>query len=700
MKKLLSIVLALSMVLGLCTVGYAEDASVHEDETLGFTENFETGTLNSKVWKTSTKTEIVQKEKDGNAENYAAELKNVWEGETCSASQLNFVSSNLYTAVKERFIIEFSVNFGDMDSKANLPSVYFYDADKKLFGESLALVSYTTNKDGTGKISPAGLSESGLSATKTVNSGEWLDIRTYVDIPTRMYSISVNGELLQAEDGSTTFILFNYASDRNKNINDETAQAFCDAGGYAVPLMQTSQWYSKNMVLWVDDYSIYTDCNGCAQCTPVAPSINIENGAKNVDITKTFDINFAGSYDLASVILNGKKVSDSELTDNGNGSYTYTPASVFAYDTEYTIKAAAINKYGDKAETSATFTTKYAYNMTEEDFERGLNNNKWKFSVKEPAIAEVTDDPKGEKGKVAHITADVTTHQGGQLMNDNLTLGGAQMPGDVVLSYDLMVPVEDRNPSAHSSHSVKNLAPHLYCDTGSQAWVMQMCDNAEDESIFRLKVVDGLNDAGKAAYSDTGVDIKYGEWFHVDLVINPSQSNYTVAINDVPLNKTFNLSSTFAEDKISRVRFQTMGYYGSNFNLYVDNIKIAQRIAIAPDANGNRGCYYGADGSAITALDPENVTYKARLVNNAPTAEKVTMYFALYKDDGTELDEVKVKTYTVNPGEYEDIEESFAGLGEKAYTHTIKTFYTSENMVTPYRKTMIPAPVALDSATK
>ena len=71
MKKLLSLVLALSMVLGLCTVGYAEDASVHEDEAVVFSEDFETGVINNKVWNTNSRVTVVQKEKDGNAGKYA-----------------------------------------------------------------------------------------------------------------------------------------------------------------------------------------------------------------------------------------------------------------------------------------------------------------------------------------------------------------------------------------------------------------------------------------------------------------------------------------------------------------------------------------------------------------------------------------------------------------------------------------------------
>jgi len=272
MKKTLSVFLAFLILFCVQIPSFAEKSEINSagDFVLVFEEDFESGVLNSKKWKTNTRTEVVSKPNKEGSQNLAAELKNVWETvekpdgtteNTCYNSQLNILNASARYPINNRFIYEYDIMYGDdIEKMTAAPSMYMYCNDNStLYGEGLGALTYTSNNDGTGVLSATGVSETKKTAKMVVNSNKWYSIRLDVNVSGNTYSVYVNDEPLVCDDGSSNFDLYNYNSDRNKNITLETSAEYAEKGGYVAPLFQTSRWHSTNMTFWIDNIKCYTE---------------------------------------------------------------------------------------------------------------------------------------------------------------------------------------------------------------------------------------------------------------------------------------------------------------------------------------------------------------------------------------------------------------------------------------------------------
>ncbi|MBQ4526820.1 MAG: polysaccharide deacetylase family protein [Clostridia bacterium] len=685
MKKILSLFLTFILVLSAFPTVFAEGTTEADScFTLAFSEDFESGTLNSSQWKQTTKTVVEKVEKDQNADNYAARLENIITDNgdgtvTVDASQLNMTKR---ISVSSRFKYEFSVRIGEIDKVANFPSIYLYQADNKtLLRETVGMLSYSAS---TGKIVPT-IADKSFTTTAgvAVNTNEWIDVCIYVDVASESFTAFVNGNLLKETDGTFVYDLFANATD------SEALSTFAQNGGYAAPMTVTSKWMSTTMLYWFDDLKLYNACEGCENCIPTVTISGIEDGDEEIAVKRGFDITFGGEYEDFSISLNGTEATQGEIKANGNGSYTFTPASALDYNTSYTLAAKATNAFGYTAKAQVSFKTKFAYKIFDEDFENGLDTTKWNWrSTKEPAVAEIIDDPKGEKGKVVHMKGIYdTTHSSAQLGNDNLPAGGTNLPGDFVVQFDIMIPESDRN----ASYLNKALVLLFYTDSATISRMVQVRSFAEDETKFALAFADGLTDAGKPNYITSSVVRNYGEWMNMALVVNPVTDTYEMWIDNQKIGD-YKLNGTFGADSLTRFRFQAYSYADGVNEFYLDNIKLAQRLAIVPGADGEYSCFRTSDGYSISQVDRISNIFCPTIVNNGLADEEMTAFLALINPTTHKLEDVVAKSFTVPAGGKYVPEISLDGVASKASKCEIKAILVNnENMVAPYRATFAPA---------
>ncbi|MBQ4527276.1 MAG: hypothetical protein II998_04310 [Clostridia bacterium] len=363
MKKSLSVFLAFLLLICVQIPAFAEgdDKDVTTGPVLIFEEDFESGALNPKVWRTNTRTKVVTNPHGDNDQNLAAELKNVWEmveqadgsmKNTCFNSQLNIGANSARYPINHRFIYEYDIMYGsDIDKMTAGPSMYMYKSDNAtLYGEGLGTVTYTSNKDGTGVLSASGVSETKQKAIMNVNANQWYKIRLYVNVSENTYSVCVDGVPLVCDDGSSKFEFYNYASDRNKNITPETSAVYAEEGGFASPLFQTSQWHSTNMTYWIDNIKCFTD-----SLLAFESSVP-EKDAEGVNPFEPITVSFKGSVSECSFEIDGESVDESLVENLGNGKFSFTPETPLDWGKECTVKASAKSLYGEEISEEISFT--------------------------------------------------------------------------------------------------------------------------------------------------------------------------------------------------------------------------------------------------------------------------------------------------------------------------------------------------------
>ena len=229
--------------------------------------------------------------------------------------------------------------------------------------------------------------------------------------------------------------------------------------------------------------------------------------------------------------------------------------------------------------------------------------------------------------------------------------------------------------------------------SGSEEGVVQIYPKSTDS--YYIKLINGKTADNKQNWQ-IAKTYNYRDWHKCTLVVSPNTNNYKCYLDDERVEGVFSFFSTMTLDELTQFRFQASQYTPHEF--YIDDIKIAQSLAMIPETNGEYNCFFDGDGNPITLINPNKTVYKAKIINNTCADENMILLVPLYNSDCTRLIDLKMIPFTVAANSTYDVSTSYDNLGALAYTSKIKAFFfDGVSGIQPYKKTMIPS-ASLDSA--
>jgi len=670
-------------VLDISKVAASADATATYGKTVSFTtkygdnstddkyvwikeDNFETGVYNTTKWRASVASTVTlaTKAKDGDEGNTAYMFNSK------QAQFQNYTAQIFEFAKKGKFEFDLCVDAMPSGSGALCTIADNFNATTTLL---------TVEKgSGSGKMTiPNYIDGRTTSSPITVCTWEpnvWMHFEFVVDVDNEVYTATVT------KNGETA--TYNCALAKNSFMGNKI-QGFYN---------QVYVGYKPE--IYLDNISIcdYDNMNPDLDTLGLVSS-SVENGAKGVSVAPEFVFTFdraINAEDYAPAIYGEPSIGvTATVSGENNNVLTVKLNSDLDFNKEYTLNLSSVKATdGSVQSDDFTFTTEFGYNKTIESFDGDVDysagqldsTTKWRLTNTSALVLE--DD-------ALHLVA---FDESGNAVNGNLEnqarpKGGANLVSNQVVQFDFKFDKTNTSSVTNIGFTVfyeKNDGTHE--EIGG---ILGVTKNKDGET-YTLKGVDGK--AGN--YVPVGTK-KIGEWAQIAVIFEPTSSTFRVALDGELADYTYKLPKTVETETLKFIRLGSSRWVFSDY--WIDNLKLAQHLALLANENGEYETYFDADGNAIETLDPEKVVYKANIVNNAPVAEEMTLYLALYEEESNELAEVKTYNFTVEPNSVYNLEAGYDDLGEKAYTHKMKAIYTDVNGIKPYSTKMIPSAVAIES---
>lgn len=612
-------------------------------------DNFETGVYNESKWRPGDAPLIKTIAKDGDNGNSALYLS------SATGNRLQCYNSTPMLSTQGMVAVSFAINV-ESSTGAKI-------CDIAAGGTCAGVLKIA----GDGKLQLTDFGADGSLASEQYidagswEAGQWIDVRFVVDIEQGTYTAYLDGTQLTPSADRDYFTL------KKGVFTSDTA---------------TSVRFQTNAVAYyLDDVSISR-----VERPFGLESSTVADGDTGVSVNPklSFDFNRRISSDGFTPLLNGSAdlIESYEISSSDDSVLNIKLDGELAEKTAYVLDLSSLKDiYGNPFGKTITFTTvdnTVTYNVVYDDFESGkIDTTRWRVNGDKTtnlSVVEITADPIEAGNDVVHllgVSSDGTNHSA--QFDNYQKLGANGMPGDVVLEYRFML------PEAMLAHGYR---PWLEIASGvSNSSLMYTTRNsAKDGFAVQFKNSD-------ATYTTVGT-VKANEWIKIAMVIDPEHSTYQVYVNDVLYDHTFEFVNRYTADAITQVIFKAhVGY-----EIYLDDITIAQRLALVPNASGEYECFADSDGNAISELDSERTIHKATFVNNGPADEAMHLFLALYDSDTNELKELKQQSFTVKKKAHYKVELGFENLGAKARNHFVKAIYVNnENKIIPYRHASIPA---------
>lgn len=350
------------------------------------------------------------------------------------------------------------------------------------------------------------------------------------------------------------------------------------------------------------------------------------------------------------------------------------------YDTEYALDLSDVaDVYGNFYNNTFKFKTMsdtIKYNVCTDDFESGneIDDSKWR--VNNETTAKIVSDPTNKLNSALHLKG--TASASAQF--DNNYCVSADMPGDVVLEFDFMLPESMLAYEYRYFLSMFGENEEGKAGSVSNSQLMRAYTNS-NKTGFDIKFKNS-----DASYTQVAT-VNASEWIKISMVIKPLQSSYEIFVNGKRFDHNFEFQNRVYTDKINQIRFNAYNGY----EIYIDNIKIAQRFSLVPNDNGIFECFYNANGEYTNSVDPVKTSHKAKFMNNGPTDESLTLFLALYDSDSNTLIDVKKSDFIVKANSIYIVDIGFENFGQFAASHCIKAIYVNnEAQLNPFKKSIIP----------
>lgn len=674
-------------VLDISKVAASADATATYGKTVSFTtkygdnstddkyvwikeDNFETGVYNTTKWRASVASTVTlaTKAKDGDEGNTAY----VFNSKQAQFQNYQDTGANKNTEIfefakKGKFEFDLCVD-AMVSGSGGLCTI----ADN--YNAAVTLLTVESGS-GSGKITiPNYINGRTTSSPITLCTWEpnvWMHFEFIVDVDNEVYTATVT------KNGETT--TYNCALAKNSFM------------GNKIKAFYNQIYVGFKPEIYLDNISIYDYDNMNPNLDTLGlVSSSVENGAEGVSVAPEFVFTFDRAINAEDYVpaIYGEPSIGATATVSGenNNVLTVKLNSDLDFNKEYTLNLSSVKATdGSVQSEDFTFTTEFGYNKYTESFNgevdhsasSGDKTTKWRFSDPNALLLE-----DGTLHMVTYVNEAGTT-KAGNFENQNRAKGGANLVSNQVVQFDFKFDKTNTDKNTNLNFAL------FFENTAEMGGILGIKKNSDGETYI-LRAVDGAS----GVYSDVATK-NIGEWTQVALILEPTSSTFRVAHDGVLCEKTFKMPFEVGGETLRFIRLGSSPWAFSNF--WIDNLKIAQHLALLANENGEYETYFDADGNAIETLDPEKVVYKANIVNNAPVVEEMTLYLALYEEESNELAEVKTYNFTVEPNSVYNLEAGYDDLGEKAYTHKMKAIYTDVNGIKPYSTKMIPSAVAIES---
>jgi len=308
-----------------------------------FEDDFETGVLNTAVWRSATDV-IVQKE--GDEGNYSRKA-------TGGVNVDNFVGATPVYRLDGDFTAEFDVFFEEDTIDLDYTSFYFagnnglkssdenykryetkkllgYDFETGIFG-----VLFNTN-------STAATVPTAPIAGKVLNDG-WNNILVKVNYKNQSMSLYINGELIKDGDGNSEFLIpCAGATGYSPTFDDMPAVNIFHTAVGAKNGGADAEIYYDNI-----HYSMIT--------SPFFAFSNIAEGEKISVTCPEIELAFRNFPEKVSVEINGTPVSEENIKKNSNNVYCIYPD--LEWEKSYSVSGKVYGEFGTEKEFTLNFET-------------------------------------------------------------------------------------------------------------------------------------------------------------------------------------------------------------------------------------------------------------------------------------------------------------------------------------------------------